>query len=302
MLKSQEEQTHKPVLVQKLLSLFSTNNPPRKILDCTFGRGGHSLALLKNFPQTRITALDCDKQAIQYGHSLQEVKEGKIKLIKVNFHQFAQLEEKKTKNYELILMDLGVSSPQLDNKERGFSFYQEGPLDMRMDRQQELKASDIINTWGRKELIQLFQNYGEIKKPYKIVSAILEYRKKRSFETTRELSQLIKKQGHHRTGRKHPATPWFLALRIQVNQELSGLKKSLPDFLPLLKETGFFVVISFHSLEDRIVKKTFREFLREGKGRLWNKKALTPDEEERKKNPRSRSAKMRVFQKVSPIA
>ena len=199
----------------------------------------------------------------------------------------------------MILMDLGVSSPQLDEKERGFSFDQNGPLDMRMDRKQKFKADDIINSWSQAELIRLFQSYGEIRSPYRVVSAILKQRRKKKFESTADLSNLIQKYQARKAFGKHPATTWFLALRVEVNQELEGLKACLPDFLPLLKEQGYLVVISFHSLEDRIVKKTFRQFVNERRGQLWNKKVIVSSLEEKKQNPRSRSAKMRVFQKKS---
>ena len=291
-----KKKPHTPVLVSELISLFSKRNHPTKILDCTFGRGGHSLTLLKHFPEVCITGLDCDSHAIKYGASLKEVKERKIKLWKENFHTFANSSERK-ETYNMILMDLGVSSPQLDNSERGFSFLQDGPLDMRMDREQNLKADDIINSWNREKLIKLFQFYGEIKSPYKTVDAILKQRRKKKFESTFELSYVIKKHNPQKNIKKHTATPWFLALRMEVNRELEGLKTCLPNFLPLLKEQGFFVVISFHSLEDRIVKEVFRQFVSEEKGQLWNKKVIRPTLQEKKQNPRSRSAKMRVFQK-----
>ena len=296
MLDLNKEFLHIPVLVSELLDLFPEDTPPQKILDCTFGRGGHSLALLKKFPQLSITGLDLDDQAVDFGSSLKEAKEGKIKLLKKNFHNFASSSSTK-EMYDMILMDLGVSSPQLDDSQRGFSFYQEGPLDMRMDRQQELKADEIINTWSKEDLIKLFQSYGEIRNPFKIVGAILQQRKKKKFENTKELSDLIQRYWSRGNRKKHPATTWFLALRIAVNQELKGLETCLPDFLPLLKEEAYFVVISFHSLEDRIVKHTFRKFVKEQQGKLWNKKVIRPNLEERKSNPRSRSAKMRVFQK-----
>lgn len=299
MLNNQKTKLHTPVLVSELMDLLS-KKAPQRILDCTFGRGGHSLAFLQKFPKLEITALDCDAEAIEYGTDLKEVKEGKINLLKKNFYDFASSSSNK-QQYDLILMDLGVSSPQLDESARGFSFYQEGPLDMRMDREQTFKASDIINNWSKKDLIRLFQNYGEIRSPYKVVSVILEKRKKKKFENTMELSQLIKKHWSRRVKNKHPATTWFLALRMAVNQELEGLKSCLPGFLPLLKKQGYLVVISFHSLEDRIVKESFRQFSIEGKGRLWNKKVIRPSLEERKQNPRSQSAKMRVFQNLAVL-
>ena len=287
---------HKPVLVSELLSLFSQSKAPRQILDCTFGRGGHSLALLKAFPQIRITAIDCDKQAVEYGLSLKEVQAGKIKLSKKNFHSFAK-EIKEREIYDLILMDLGVSSPQLEEGKRGFSFFQEGPLDMRMDTEQSFKAENIINSWGKEELVRLFQSYGEIKNPSKVVCGILKERKKKKIQSTFELSSLIQKHQPRQFWNKHPATKWFLALRMAVNQELEGLSDCLPDFLSLLKEQAYFLIISFHSLEDRIVKKAFRQFVLSGKGELWNKKVIRPSLEETKRNVRSRSAKMRIFQK-----
>ena len=287
---------HTPVLVEELLSLFCQSSAPKKILDCTFGRGGHSLALLKKFPKLYIRAIDRDTEAIKYGSSLKEVQEGKIQLSKGNFHSFArQAEEKEL--YDMIFMDLGVSSPQLDKEERGFSFYQEGPLDMRMDKEQSFKAEDIVNSWSKEELVQLFQKYGEIKNPSQVVKEILKERKRKKIQSTFELSSLIQKYQPPQFVKKHPATKWFLALRLTVNRELEGLSESFPDLLPLLKTQGYFVVISFHSLEDRIVKQAFRQFVLEGKGQLWNKKVLRPSPEEQKKNRRSRSAKMRVFQK-----
>ncbi len=296
MLYLQEEVLHSPVLLSELLSLFSKEDSPQQILDCTFGRGGHSLAFLREFPKVKITGLDCDDQAIKYGSSLEDVKRGKIRLLQENFHDFPSVADKK-EFYDTVLMDLGVSSPQLDEAARGFSFSQNGPLDMRMDRGQKFKADDIINSWSKEELIALFQYYGEIKNPYRVVSAILRRREKKKIKSTLELSNLIQRHWPRRSRYKHPATLWFLALRMEVNQELEGLKSCLPDFLPLLKKQGFFIVISFHSLEDRIVKRAFQKFVSEGKGCLWNKKVICSGFEEKKQNPRSRSAKMRVFQK-----
>ena len=286
---------HNPVLLKELLSLFSEENPPKNILDCTFGRGGHSLAFLQKFPHAVILALDRDSTAIDFGLTLKEFKEKKIEFLEQNFYDFPFTFNKR-QTFDLILIDLGVSSPQLDNQERGFSFYKEGPLDMRMDQRQTLTAQDIINQYSKQELIRLFKNYGEIKSPYKVVSDIVIQRKRKKIETTTELSQLI--QRHHGFYRnKHPATTWFLALRIAVNEELTGLSRCLTAYLDLLKPKAYWAVISFHSLEDRIIKQAFRQFVKEGKGRLYNKKVIQAQREEKQKNPRSRSAKLRVFQK-----
>ena len=286
---------HKPVLLRELLSLFSEEKAPKNILDCTFGRGGHSLAFLKKFPKTFVLALDRDQIAIEFGMALKEVKQKRLKLLKQNFYEFPYVFKEKRK-FDLVLMDLGLSSPQLDEGERGFSFYREGPLDMRMDQSQSLSAGDIINQYSKNDLVQLFKNYGEIRKPYKVVSDIVTQRKRKKIRTTTELSQLI--QRHYGFSKhKHPATTWFLALRIAVNGELAGLEHCLRAYLELLKPNAYWAVISFHSLEDRIIKQAFRQFFKEGKGELYNKKVIQAQKEEKQKNPRSRSAKLRVFQK-----
>ena len=286
---------HTPVLLQELLSLFSSDQPPQSILDCTFGRGGHSLAFLKRFPKAVILALDRDETAIEFGWTLKEFKEKKIELLNQNFYEFPfTFKEKRT--FDLVLMDLGASSPQLDDRERGFSFYKEGPLDMRMDSKQTFTAKDIINQYSKQDLIQLFQTYGEIRNPYKVVSDIVTQRKRKKIETTTELSQLIQKYyGFYRN--KHPATTWFLALRIAVNEELTGLERCLKAYLNLLKPKAYWAVISFHSLEDRLIKRAFRQFFKEKKGIICNKKVIQAQAEEKQKNPRSRSAKLRIFQK-----
>ena len=287
---------HTPVLLEELLMLFSQDSPPKNILDCTFGRGGHSLAFLQKFPKTVILALDRDSTAIEFGLTLKEFKGKKNELLNQNFYEFP-FTLKKRKTFDLVLMDLGASSPQLDNKERGFSFYKEGPLDMRMDQTQILTAKDIINQYSKQELIQLFKTYGEIKNPYKVVSDIITHRKKKKIKTTTELSHLVQKHyGFYRN--KHPATTWFLALRIAVNGELTGLRHCLKAYLDLLNPGAYWAVISFHSLEDRIVKQAFYQFVKEGKGRLYNKKVIQAQKEERRKNSRSRSAKLRIFQKI----
>ena len=283
---------HKPVLVKELLSLFQKK--PKNILDCTFGRGGHSLAFLNQYPQSSVLALDRDLEAVQFSQSLQN-QYLNLKVLYENFFNFPS-HSKKYNLFDLILMDLGASSPQLDHSERGFSFNKSGPLDMRMDQNQKFKASDIINSFCKKELIDLFKTYGEIKHPYPVVNDLILQRKKKRIENTKEFASIIQKHSSSRFY-KHPATKWFLALRIAVNQELEGLKKCLPDYLQLLKPRGFLSVISFHSLEDRIAKQSFRRFVKSNQGKLFNKKIIRPSKEEREFNPRSRSAKLRIFQK-----
>ena len=291
---------HSPVLLSEILAV-AQKREPKFFLDCTFGRGGHSKALLSQHPELRILALDWDEEAINYGEGLAQAS--RIQFLQTNFYY---LPEKFSSSpsllsewpaFDMILMDLGVSSPQLDQGERGFSFYKEGPLDMRMDQRGKVTAKDLVNGLSKKELVQIFREYGEVKHPFSVVQTIFEERKKKRITTTGDLARLIQKTARPGRPGRHPATPYFLALRIKVNGELEGLKRSLPSFLPFLNSNGYFIVISFHSLEDRIVKHLFREFVREGKGFLWNKKAVTPSTEERLFNIRSRSAKLRVFVK-----
>lgn len=292
--------THDPVLLSEILSV-AQKKEPTTVLDCTFGQGGHSKALLSLYPRLRVLALDWDEEAIEYGKKLPQAS--RIQFLRTNFYHFP--EEfgstpslfSKWRSFDMILMDLGVSSPQLDQRERGFSFYRDGPLDMRMDQRGKITAGDLVNGLSKKELVQLFREYGEVKHPFSVVQAIFEERKKKRITTTGELTGLIQKSARPGRPGRHPATPYFLALRIKVNGELEGLKKSLPFFLPFLNSKGCFMVISFHSLEDRIVKHLFREFVQEGKGVLWNKKAIRASMEERNFNIRSRSAKLRVFVK-----
>jgi len=191
-------------------------------------------------------------------------------------------------------MDLGFSMNQIKDGERGFSFQIEGPLDMRYDRRNELTAGEIINRWSRKEMIWVFEKYGEIKRASKIVDAIIEQRKKKRFETTIELADFITKH-YRRYGKIHPATKFFMALRIAVNNELEVLKEGLKKAVVLLKTNGRLVVISFHSLEDRLVKHFFRN---NQQLKVLTRKPLLPEEKEVDVNPESRSAKMRVCEKI----
>ena len=286
---------HTPVLVSEIISSVLSIKP-QSFLDCTFGRGGHCRAFLDHFPEIKVLALDRDDEAIEYGEK--NFSSDQVSFLKTNFHYFSEnfetLNKTSLKKFDSILIDLGVSSPQLDQGERGFSFSFDGPLDMRMDREQQQTAKDIVNGFSKSELQDLFQEYGEIKRPFNVVDTLFKERKKKPIQTTRELVQLITKHSSWDRSGRHPATPYFLALRMKVNNELDGLK-CLPSLLSLLKENGRFIVISFHSLEDRIVKHTFKSFVKEKQGVLWNKKAIRPSFNERQMNKRSRSAKLRVF-------
>ena len=195
----------------------------------------------------------------------------------------------------MILLDLGPSSPQLDEPERGFSFYKDGPLDMRMNQDIQQTAGDIVNQFTEEELIQIFKELGEVRNPRSVVRSILRERKKQKIESTGKLSRLIEKTVPWRN--KHPATPYFLALRLKVNNELEGLRESLPFLIQSLRDQGRIFVITFHSLEACIVKQIFKESCLKKEGVLVNKKVIRPSREEVLSNPRSRSAQMRIFQR-----
>lgn len=290
---------HKPVLLEEILNL-ATEAGPKRILDVTFGRGGHTKALLDMPSKPMVVAMDQDSQAIMHGLNALEsyVQQGRLCLVHGSFHEAIRNLPKPAGGFDLILADLGVSSPQLDEAERGFSFYHEGPLDMRMNRGQEFSAATLINSWSEVELIRIFQEYGEIRRPHRVVKAIVQDRKTEKFTTTRQLAGLIERvEGWKRKG-FHPATTYFLAIRMAVNDELAGLQNSLPDLMRALAPGGRLMIITFHSLEDRIIKYAFKESPEYGFPLF--KKVIKPSREEEKANPRARSAKLRVFQQGSP--
>ncbi len=286
---------HVPIMVNEILEMFSglEKEIPR-YLDGTFGRGGHFSALRRSYSRLMSEAFDQDRDAIDYAqtHFQTEVQSGQLKL---HHDNFSQIKCYNLEKFDMILLDLGVSSPQLDQGERGFSFYHDGPLDMRMNRKQEFCAANIINEWSEEELNDAFQKYGEIRRPYRVVRALVHDRKTKPFLRTKDVADLIARVDGWRIKGQHPATQYFMALRLIVNQELEVLKDSLRDLMQLLSPGGRLAVISFHSLEDRIVKNIFKES--KDLGSLVNKKVIVPSREEGATNPRSRSAKLRVFQR-----
>lgn len=289
---------HKPVLVNEVLRYCQENYT--WVLDATFGLGGHSLALKRKQPHLKIIALDQDRQAVHWGS-----RHSDFCIHHLNFHYFHQkrgdffLKYSIPGGFDMILLDLGPSSPQLDQAERGFSFYKEGPLDMRMNQDLQQTAGDIIHQSGEEDLIQIFKELGEVKNPRPVVRSILRERKKQKIDSTIKLARLIEKTVSWRN--KHPATPYFLALRLKVNNELMGLKESLPFLIQSLRNRGRIFVISFHSLEARIVKRIFKQSCLKKEGVLVNKKVIRPSREEVLSNPRSRSAQLRIFERVCHV-
>lgn len=246
---------HKPVMLSEVL--MGLNIKPKGIyLDATFGRGGHSSAILSALgPEGKLYALDQDPMAVDYGK--QHIHDSRFTLVHGSFGEL----EKWVKWFDIdgkidgILMDLGVSSPQLDEASRGFSFMREGPLDMRMNPSIGMTAADYVNTASAEEMSKVFRDYGEEKFAKRIANAIVQSRQINRFATTTELAAVITQAQPRKDAFKHPATRVFQALRIHINQELDVLKKALTVAEDALAKGGRLLVISFHSLEDKIVKQ-----------------------------------------------
>lgn len=292
---------HIPVLLTPVLDL--TPEHSRFGADVTFGRGGHTAALLEKFPQLKIFGLDRDQAALEYGHANFSalVEQKRLQLIHADFSEFPTVLSEKIKpqlpgeGLDFILADLGVSSPQLDEGERGFSFYHDGPLDMRMDQSRGMTAGDLVNSASEVELLEIFRVLGEVRDPRRVTRAIVTDRESEPFQSTKQLASMIERIEGWRKKGHHPATKYFLALRLAVNSELDQVRQAIPNFVEALASRGRLLMITFHSLEDRIAKLAFKAAL--DQGHLVNKKVIQPSWDEQKKNPRARSAKLRVFEK-----
>jgi 16S rRNA (cytosine1402-N4)-methyltransferase len=285
---------HRAVLLHEALGYLDPQ-PGRRYIDATFGAGGHTQALLeRTAPEGAILALDLDDAALEAGQTLKATYGPRLLLVKANFKDiFPVAQEQGFLAVDGILADIGVSSRMLDDPERGFSFMREGDLDMRMDRSQSLTAADIVNTYSEKEIADILYIYGEERRSRPIARSIV---RSRPLATTIELSRVVERVlGAPRYGRIHPSTRTFQALRIAVNAELDNLKEFLRSAPDCLRPGGRLAVITFHSLEDRIVKNAFRASTTPGKP--LTKKVVTAGDTEVESNPRARSAKLRVWEK-----
>lgn len=285
-------------------------------VDCTLGGAGHSQRIAEKLaPEGVLIGIDQDQMALDSARERLQHVSCQLYLVKSNFRNVHQVvNELGFKEIDGILFDLGVSSPQLDVGERGFSYHQEAPLDMRMDQEQEISAYHIVNEWSEQEIARILFEYGEEKFSRRIAKTIVQERAKKPIETTLQLVEVIKQSipaPARRTG-PHPARRTFQAIRIAVNDELQAIQEALNQSLPLLRSRGRIAVITFHSLEDRIVKKFFSE---KAKGcicppqfpvctcgikpslTIVHKKPIIPTEKEIEHNPRARSAKLRIAEK-----
>ncbi|MGB3509190.1 MAG: 16S rRNA (cytosine(1402)-N(4))-methyltransferase RsmH [Microcoleaceae cyanobacterium] len=281
---------HIPVLSAELIQGL-TISPGGLYLDATVGFGGHTQSILATAPNVKVVAIDQDEQAIAYCQTLLASYSSHIQFLHGNFADY----DPKGIEFDGIIADLGISSVQLDTPERGFSFRYEARLDMRMNQQQALTAAEIINHWEEAKLANIFYTYGEERLSRRIARRIVE---RRPFQTTTELAEAIAHcvPRKYRYGRIHPATRVFQALRIEVNQELSALETFLENAPNWLKPGGRIGMISFHSLEDRLVKHSLR-----GSSvlQVLTKKPIQPQDNEIAANPRARSAKLRLAEKLS---
>jgi len=272
--------------------------PNGRFIDATFGAGGHTRELLeRTSPGGRVLALDQDETAIESGRTSLASYGSRLELVRTNFRNIAEVASQhgfaEPDGPDGILADIGVSSMMLDNAERGFSFMREGPLDMRMDASQPLTAADVVNTYGEKEIANILFNFGEERRSRQIANSIV---RSRPLTRTTDLTRAIERvMGGHRFGKIHPATRTFQALRIFVNDELNSLEAFLDSSMKVLRPGGRLVLVSFHSLEDRIVKNKFRTPV--VPGIALTKKVVTATDTEIARNPRARSARLRAWEK-----
>jgi 16S rRNA (cytosine1402-N4)-methyltransferase len=303
--------THTPVLVRETVGALAVQ-PGGRYIDCTLGSGGHAAAILEHSsPGGQVLGIDADPSAVKMARSRLEPYSDSILLVNENFSKLQSICHK----YDFspvhgILFDLGLSSSQLNGDARGFSFQNEAVLDMRLSPDQEITADYIVNEYPENELARLIKMYGEEMKSRRIARRIVQ---QRPIETTLQLAQIIEQAVGGRRGKIHPATKTFQALRIKVNNELENLEAALKQAIDILGYGGRLVVISYHSLEDRIVKQFMQQESKDcicppgvptcvcghtAKLRLINKRVITPSEKEIELNPRSRSAKLRVAERI----
>ena len=299
---------HKSVLLNECIQNLNLKDDS-VIVDCTLGYGGHSSEILKRIPKGFLYAFDQDKEAIQSASQRLNEINCNYQIINDNF---VNIDKYIIDKVDGVLFDLGVSSPQLDEEERGFSFHKDARLDMRMNREKELDAYKVVNEYSFDDLNRIIRDYGEEKYSFSIARDIVEKRKIKKIETTLELVDIIKDAVPMKYKREHhPARKTFQAIRIEVNDELNVFRKALTKALDLLKVNGRICVITFHSLEDKICKDIFNEVTKNIDGykdmpiipkelepKFKKIKTIEPSKEELDENNRSRSAKLRVIEKI----
>ncbi len=312
---------HMPVMKAEVVEFLRPEEHGVIVVDCTIGYGGHSAAISKTFKaEDRLIGIDRDEEALAYCRQLFEQSSFQVDLYQNGFEKLDEVfAEEGLEAADRFLFDCGFSSVQIDQPERGFSFMREGPLDMRMDRRQRLTARDLVHTWSEQELGEIFKKYGEERFARKIAKKIVRLRQESSIETTQELAdivlQAIPEKYRHQEG-IHPATRVFQSLRIVVNDELESLRTGLQKALERLRKGGRVAVLSYHSLEHRIVKEQFRDYCgrctcppglpqcgcgAQARGTIITKKPVKPCAAEKEKNIRCRSAQLRVLERFREV-
>jgi 16S rRNA (cytosine1402-N4)-methyltransferase len=289
---------HTPVLAEAILRWLRIR-PEGTYIDATVGTGGHALEIVRQLTTGRLVGLDRDPHAIEIARERLKEFEGRVTLVQTDFSRIGEVAASlKLPAVNGVVADLGVSTLELDTPERGFSFRWGGPLDMRMNPAQPQVAAEIVNQWSEKDLANVLYQYGEEHDSRRIARAIV---RARPIRDTEHLATVVagarKARGRQRL---HPATKTFLALRIAVNRELEELGQFLSRTPVTLASEARWAILSYHSLEDRMVKRAFQELARTGEFEILNKKVIQPEDAEVRSNPRARSAKLRVIEKRSP--
>ncbi|WP_317636213.1 16S rRNA (cytosine(1402)-N(4))-methyltransferase RsmH [Xylocopilactobacillus apicola] len=308
---------HRSVLLNEAVEALNIDSNSNYV-DATFGRGGYTREMLRHITHGQVIGIDRDREAIDYGkkHFAKEITDGRLKIFQANYGQLAEIIQVPIKG---IVFDLGVSSPQFDDPKRGFSYRFEGPLDMRMDQDQELTAFEVVNSYSAQQLKRIFQQFGNAPLPYQVAQAIVTSRQKKLIRNTIDLVTIIENTLPEAVKRKkgHPAKRYFQALRIEVNNEYGSLKQGLEQALEVLEIGGIVSVVTFQPLEDKLVSQTFRSLARmkpypkgipiipeEVKPELEiiHKRAIKPSTEELEQNRRAHSARLRIARKVRKIS
>ena len=292
---------HIPVLSKEVLESLKLK-PGAVIVDCTFGLGGHAKLIAQEVaPSGRIIGIDRDEESLSLSREQLSAFGCGVDLFHNDFRNIRKILEKLSiPGVDGFLFDLGLSSFQLDNPARGFSFNSDGPLDMRLDQESQISAYDLVNSLSERELSSIIKNFGQERWHNRIAHSLVTQRSKHPIESTQELKEIILRSiplSYHRQ-KIHPATRTFQAIRIAVNRELEALAATLSEVMDYLKIGGRVCVISFHSLEDKIVKEKFRSFAKEKRIQMITKKPLRPTQEEIVVNSRCRSARLRVAEKI----
>jgi len=307
--------SHCPVLLQECMEGLQLR-PEGNYVDATLGRAGHAIEIVRRLTTGRLWCIDRDQTAIAAGRERLAPWQDRVRFLHGNFEDLDKLlDSVQAPDMDGVLFDLGVSSPQLDDPARGFSYRQDAPLDMRMDQTAPLTARMVVNEWPQEELRRILFSYGEERYASAIAAAIVRFRARENIETTLQLAELVRKAlpAAALREKQHPAKRTFQAIRIAVNDELTAVERAVQQAVPRLAAGGRLCIVTFHSLEDRIVKQAYAAFVKGctcppdfpvcvcGKRpqlRLVNRKPLLPSEEELQKNPRARSAKLRIAEKL----